>query len=207
MRWVLLELTVTAATCTVAYYHRDAVMDYATTHTLTVWGLYFATLVSLLGLFCTKTRCPRLSLFTIFLLSMSAMIATCVLQYSPRAILMASLGTWGVSLAAAGYSHYLAVKGESLEFMGPALGSALWIVIILGIFNYFVQCSWLETGIAAATLVVFTCYLAYDLNRLYLGKDANDPMMKDGLIASIEIYLDIINMFLSLLQLVGGSED
>lgn len=50
-------------------------------------------------------------------------------------------------------------------------------------------------------------YLAYELNRMYLAKDANDPMMADGLLASIEIYLGIINMFLSFLQLLGGSGD
>ena len=47
---------------------------------------------------------------------------------------------------------------------------------------------------------VFTMFLVFDLNRLYMTND-NQAILEDPMLAAVGIYLDIINLFLYLLEL------
>jgi FtsH-binding integral membrane protein len=207
--WVGVQLSVTFAICGAMYARRDELLAYLSQNPVVPWipvGLMFA---SLMFVFCATSRPARLGGFAVFTLSMSFVVGVSVMQYSPRTVMLAAAGTWGIVWAAAAYSARLAARGEDLEGYAPALGGILTTVVLLGLLNLFLKCSWLNVALAAVSVVLFTAYLIYDLTQLYDGADADDPMLEDGLIVAIGVYLDIINIFVNLLALCdkvdGGS--
>lgn len=87
---------------------------------------------------------------------------------------------------------------------GP-LHSALLLLIVIGILRLFVAIDgWLRRLIALAGIAVFTGYLLYDfhkLSRLNQMEAAND--WEVAMSMAISIYLDILNLFLDLLDLLS----
>ena len=60
-------------------------------------------------------------------------------------------------------------------------------------------------GIGAAGAFVFSLYLVYDTQMMMGGnhKYALDP--EEYIFAALNIYLDVINLFMYILMIVGGS--
>lgn len=207
LMWLTLEMCVMAAGCTVAYIHRNDVISWVQAHPHAMWIPIALTFVSLIMMFCTANHyAAKVISFAVFLLSLTAVMAVSILQYSPKIILMAGTGTVGICLVGALYAKSQASKGVDLVSWGPVLAGALWCILFASFVSWLIGATWTQTGIAAASLIVFTFYLIYDINQICIGKDANDPLMKDGMIASINVFLDILNLFLSLLQLLDSSE-
>ena len=204
--WFTFELSFTALGCVASYVHRADVIPWVQDHPHYLWAAAAASIVSLLVLMCcAKTRGSRLLTFGVFLISLTAMVAAAILQYSPQAVITAAAGTVGISMGAALYAKKQAARGVDLEGYGPVLGSMLWAVILAGFISWAFGATWMQTGIAAASLVLFTLYLIYDVNQLYVKPPPTEPELADGLLASISIYLDVIEIFLNLLQPIGGS--
>ena len=206
--WFTFELSFTALGCVASYVHRADVIPWVQDHPQYLWGAAAASLISLVVLMCwAKSRGSRLATFGVFLVSLTAMVAVAVLQYSPQTVMTAASGTVFISMSAALYAKRQAARGVDLEGYGPILGSMLWAVIFAGFISWAFGATWMQTGIAAASLVLFTLYLIYDVNQLYVKPPPTDPELVDGLLDSISIYLDVIEIFLNLLQLLGGNGD
>ena len=207
LAWVAIQLTVTCAVSGVMYARKESVIDYLPNHLWAFWLPIIMLFFSLGGMYMTSAhnRDGRLSWFCVFTLSMSFVVGVSVIQYSPEVVLLSAGTTWIIVCGAATYSNGLAKRGKDLDSWGPALGGILATVVILSFANIFLKLPWVSVGLSAVSVILFTCYLAYDLCRLYLAKDADDPMMADGLLPAVEIYLDIINIFINLLSLIGGS--
>ena len=60
-------------------------------------------------------------------------------------------------------------------------------------------------GVGAAGAFVFSLYLIYDTQLMMGGKHkyALDP--EEYIFAALNIYLDVINLFMYILMIVGGS--
>jgi len=52
--------------------------------------------------------------------------------------------------------------------------------------------------IAAVSALVFSGYILFDTSRIVLGGETN------YILATLRLYLDVLNLFLSLLRLLGG---
>ena len=51
--------------------------------------------------------------------------------------------------------------------------------------------------------LVFSIYLIYD-TQLVVGKGTFSYSLDDAYLAAIQLYLDVINLFLFILQILGG---
>ena len=79
---------------------------------------------------------------------------------------------------------------------------ALLILIVMGILNIlWFKSSFLSLLSAYIGVVIFVLYLLYDFNQL--EKMAGDKTWGTAVNISVDLYLDIINLFLSLLQLLS----
>lgn len=94
---------------------------------------------------------------------------------------------------------------QDFSFLGTYLAVALFSLIILGIINIFVRSSWLQMAYSYAGVVVFTGYLLYDFDLL--KKMVNSDSWSDAVIITVNIYLDIVNLFLDLLYILSESSD
>ena len=78
------------------------------------------------------------------------------------------------------------------------------VVLLAGIANMFLQMPVLSLAISSMAIVVFSLFLLYDLSRIVTGGETNYVMATTG------VYLSLLNIFVSLLQLLmalGGEKD
>ena len=75
----------------------------------------------------------------------------------------------------------------------------LWVLIATSLLNLFFQNQTASLWIAGAAVLVFSGLLIFDTWRLRNTFGPNDYVM-----AAVTIYLDLLNMFMAILTLLGG---
>ena len=204
--WVAIQLAVTVGACGAVYSAKDQVLPYLTAHPFLIYAPILLLFISLGGMFCSRSTSGRLGWFALFTLAMSLTVAAAVLPASPGAVMLAAGVTCLVVACSSLFAWRATVTGYDLSGCGAALAGPLSLVCLMSFANIFLGLPWLDVGIAAVSVVLFTCYLVYDLARVYAGSDAGDPLYEDGLLAAVEIYLDVINIFLNMLELASAAE-
>ena len=106
-----------------------------------------------------------------------------------------TLSTFGV------LTLYAAVSKRDFSAWGSFFIVGLWVLIATSVLNFFFQSSLASLWIAGGTVLVFSGLLVFDTWRLLrsgqYGKDDYVP-------AAVNIYLDLLNMFLAIVRLLGG---
>ena len=96
---------------------------------------------------------------------------------------------------------------RDLTGIGSFMYMGLWGVIIASIVNIFMASSGLYYAISYISVAVFVGLTAYDmqnLKALYYGIGADEESRnKVAISGALNLYLDFINLFLSLLRLMG----
>lgn len=90
---------------------------------------------------------------------------------------------------------------RDLSNLGGLLFGALVIVIVASLVGLFIQAPLLWTVISAASAILFTAFLVYDLNRVARIQGATEGQ---AIMLAVSVYLDIYNLFLDLLTLLSG---
>ena len=139
---------------------------------------------------------PVLLGFTFFMgLMLSRMIAMVLgFKNGPDLIMTAFGGTAGVFFVMASLSS---VIKRDLSGMGKWLFVGAVAVMVGGIINVFVGSTAGMMAISVAAIGVFSAYMLYDLKRIVDGGETN------YISATLALYLDIVNVFQSLLALLG----
>ena len=144
----------------------------------------------------SATGVPVLLGFTFFMgLMLSRMIAMVLgFKNGPDLIMTAFGGTAGVFFVMATLSS---VIKRDLSGMGKWLFVGAIAIMIGGIINIFVGSSAGMAVISVMAIGIFSAYMLYDLKQIVDGGETN------YISATLALYLDIINVFQSLLALLG----
>jgi len=139
---------------------------------------------------------PILLGFTFFMGLMLSRMIEMTLGYRNGAdlIMIAFGGTAGVFLAMASLAT---VIKRDLSSMGKWLFVGLVVVLVGSLINMFVGSSAGMLAISVAVIGIFSAYMLYDVKRIIDGGETN------YITATLALYLDIINVFQSLLALLG----
>jgi FtsH-binding integral membrane protein len=97
---------------------------------------------------------------------------------------------------------YAWVSRRDFSAWGGFFMVGLWVLIATSVLNLFFQNATASLWIAAATVFVFSGLLIVDTWRLKNQFGPNDYVQ-----AAVAIYLDLLNMFLAILTLLGGRRD
>lgn len=93
-----------------------------------------------------------------------------------------------------------------LTKLGTILFMGLIGIVIASIINLFIGSQAFDLGIAIVGIIVFTLYIAYDVQKIkYVATELEED--KAVIICAFELYLDFINLFIKLLRLFGKSRD
>jgi len=146
---------------------------------------------------------PVLLGFTFFMgLMLSRMIAMVLgFKNGSELIMTAFGGTAGVFFVMASLSS---VIKRDLSGMGKWLFVGALAIMVGGIINVFVGSTAGMMVISVMAIGVFSAYMLYDLKQIVDGGETN------YITATLALYLDVINVFQSLLALlgiVGGERD
>jgi modulator of FtsH protease len=134
--------------------------------------------------------------FTFFMGLMLSRILAAVLGFSNGAslIMYAFGGTAAVFFAMASLAT---VVKRDLSNMGKFLFVGAIMLLVVGVINLFVQSSALMLTLAVLAIGIFSAFMLYDVKRVLDGGETN------YISATLAIYLDVYNVFQSLLALLG----
>jgi modulator of FtsH protease len=145
---------------------------------------------------------PVLLAFTFFMGLMLSRLIALVLGFKngPSLVMTAFGGTAGVFFVMATLSS---VIKRDLSGMGKWLFVGALAIMIGAIVNVFVGSSTGMLVISVMAIGIFSAYMLYDLKRIIDGGETN------YISATLALYLDIFNVFQSLLAILGlaGGEE
>tara|TARA_Y100001968_G_scaffold211505_1_gene194660 strand:- start:314 stop:1165 length:852 start_codon:yes stop_codon:yes gene_type:complete len=116
-------------------------------------------------------------------------------------IFQAVLGTTTAVFLAAGINY---VSDVDFGFLGGILFIALSALVVMGVLNLFIyRSNALRLLSAYCGVIIFSLYLLYDFNILEERIAAGDESWGTAVRIAVRLYLDIINLFLDLLQILA----
>jgi modulator of FtsH protease len=134
--------------------------------------------------------------FTFFMGLMLSRLLAAVLGFkNGGTLIMTAFG--GTAAIFFGMASMATVIKRDLSGLGKFLMVGAWIVFFAFIANFFLQSSALMLTALVACLGVFSAYMLYDVKRIIDGGETN------YITATLALYLDIYNVFQSLLALLG----
>ena len=145
---------------------------------------------------------PVLLAFTFFMGLMLSRLIGYVLGYSNgTALIMTAFAGTGVTFL--GMAALSTVIKRDLSAMGKFLYVGAVMLLVAIIANIFLQSSALFVTIAVLMVGIFSAFILYDLKRVRDGEETN------YISATLNVYLDLYNVFQALLSLLGfaGSRD
>jgi len=133
--------------------------------------------------------------FTFFMGLMLSRILQVALGFSNGGslIAMAAGGTGAIFFALAGVAS---TTKRDLSGLGKLLFAGLILVLVAALANAFFQIPALALAISVIAVVLFSAYILFDINRIVQGGETNYVS------ATLAVYLDIYNVFVSLLNLL-----
>lgn len=134
--------------------------------------------------------------FTFFMGLWMSRLLGYVMHYSNGAqlIMLAAGGTGAIFM---GMSAIAASIKKDISWMGKFLFIGLIVGLVLALGAIVFQMPVLMLALTAFFLVLFSAYLMYDLNQIMQGHQTN------YISATLSVYINIYNIFTSLLSLLG----
>ena len=111
-------------------------------------------------------------------------------------LIMTALGGTGVIFL--GLSGYVLTTRKDFSFLGGLLVAGLLIAIMFMVANIFLNIPALSLTISAAVIFIMSGFILYDTSRIIHGGETN------YLFATAALYLNIYNIFIHLLHILGA---
>ena len=191
----------------VAWFSQDFVLQLAQQHSPLMYVLIFApfafvlvlsfgiqrmSLVATQATFWGYAAVMGLSMSTIFLVYTGASIAE---VFFITAATFLAMSLWGYTTKA------------DLSRFGSFLFMGLIGIVIASLVNMFFQSAAIQFAVSIIGVIVFTGLTAWDtqqIKEMYVESDGTAIAGKKAIMGALRLYLDFINLFLMLMQLMGN---
>jgi modulator of FtsH protease len=141
--------------------------------------------------------------FTFFMGLMLTPLLTRTLGYANGGFLiMTAFG--GTATVFAVLASVATVSKRDFSAMGKWLFAGVIVLLLASVANIFLGMSALSITISVIAIAIFSAYILYDVQQIVNGGETN------YISATLRLYLDVYNIFTSLLSLLGfagGSRD
>jgi FtsH-binding integral membrane protein len=149
--------------------------------------------------------------FMLYSALMGITLAPIHIVYEQSSIALTFASTAGMFGSMALYGYF---TNTDLSRLGNIMMMALWGLIIASLSNWYFQSSGLQYAIAFGGVLIFTALTAYDVQKIKqllqtaaYEADHEGTASKIALVGALILYLDFVNLFLSMLQLMGRKRD
>jgi FtsH-binding integral membrane protein len=171
------------------------------------WLVIFAPLVAILAVSFAGENLSKQGL-QLFLHSFAALMglsfATIFVVYNMGSIVSAFMAAAVLFIVMSGYGYF---TKKNLDSLGQYLFVGLIAVVIASIINIFIGSTVFQMVISAIAVIVFLGLTAYDTQKIREIVTVGSDTGREEVWGALTLYLDFINLFLSLLQLFGGRKD
>lgn len=176
---------------------QPAVMDAVTGNLLLTILCVFAPLIAARVF---RNRFPlNIGMVALFTFAMGVMLAPELVAYNamqPGVLVQAA----GLTISTfAVLTIYAFVSRRDFSALGGFFTIGLWVLIGTSLLNLFFHNPTTDLWLAAATVLVFSGLLVFDTWRLRNIYGPDDYVM-----AAVQIYLDLLNLFLAFVRILGG---
>ena len=199
---VQMMLTTGVVACALVYPEYD---KFAQQNMWLLWTSLALNLISMYALVYSRTAARTVPynyiLLFIFTITESYMVSLITLKYDPQTVLIAAGLTVALFL---GLTFYACVTKTDFTICGGLLFSMLLVLIFASIFSLIFKSRQLEIIISAISLVIFSIYIIYD-TQLIVGNGEIQLEIDEYVFAAMNLYIDIIQIFLEILKLLGDS--
>lgn len=162
----------------------------------------------LLVLACSESARRRhptnLLLFGAFTLAQGCLVGTASATYATNAPVVGVLITAAVSLALIVYALQTSVDFTA---SGGMLFSALIVLIVVSLAERYLGFKTLHLLIGGCGALLFCAYLVFDVQLLASGESSYSVSADEFVFGAINVYTDVINLFLYFLQRVSSIGD
>jgi len=145
-----------------------------------------------------------LALFMLYAGLLGLMLSSVFLAYTGASITR----TFFISAASFGaLSLYGYTTQRDLSPVGSFLVMGLFGLILAMVVNIFLKSTGLDFAISAIGVLIFAGLTAWDTQRIkemYSASDTSEMGTKKAILGAFRLYLDFINLFIMLLQLMGN---
>ena len=170
------------------------------------WGFVILEFVFLFGLYAAKRK-PGLNMVLLFGFTFLsgltlAPLLSSILGIAGGASIVANAFIL-TTVAFGGLSVFAMNTKRDFSGMGKMLFVTLIVVVVAGLLNIFFHSPILQLVIASVSSILFSAFILYDTQNIIKGA------YETPIEGAIALYLDFLNLFVSLLQILGifGSKD
>lgn len=176
-------------------------LDMVSTISSWYWGLVILEFVLLFGLYAVQDK-PGINLAVLFGFTfISGLTITPLLSsvfMMPGGASIVAQAFLMTSIAFGGISMFALTTKRDFSSMGKMLFIAVIILIVGSLSNIFFQSPILQLAIAGVGALVFSAFILYDTQQIIRGG------FKTPVTAAIALYIDFLNLFISLIQILAA---
>ncbi|XP_044978375.1 protein LIFEGUARD 2-like [Hordeum vulgare subsp. vulgare] len=170
-------------------------------------GLYISILISPFIVLCplyfySQKHPVNLLLLALFTVAISFSVGMTCAFTSGKVILEAAILTTVVVLSLTAYTFWAARRGKDFGFLGPFLFASLIMLLVFGFIQILFPLGKLSHMIyGALAALIFSGYIVYDTDNVIKRYNYDEYVW-----AAVSLYLDVINLFMALLNLFSAGD-
>ncbi|XP_058830969.1 protein lifeguard 1-like isoform X4 [Topomyia yanbarensis] len=201
------QLGITLGFIALFMYHRPTKL-WVQQHPEMFWIALGVMIVTLLSMACcdsVRRKTPMNFIFlAIFTLAQSFLLGVTTAKFSSQEVLLAVGITAAVCL---GLTLFAFQTKWDFTVMGGVLFVAVIILMLFGIIAIFFPGKTITIVYASIGALLFSVYLVYDTQMMMGGKHKYSISPEEYIFAALSLYLDIINIFMYILTIIGATRD
>lgn len=194
------QILLTAALSTLSFFS-EGYRNWIQTNAWMMWTSLFGAIAFLLLTFWKRKSYPTNLIFLTGFTALEAYSISVITSfYESRIVIEALIITLGIFVA---LTLFACQSKYDFTSWIPYLAGGLWILIIFGFMAaFFPHTSTSELIFGAAGAVIFSGYILVDTQLVM-----RHYHVEEEIAASISLYLDIINLFLSILRILNSQNN
>jgi len=187
----------------------DTVRDYAYQNTALLYAAFFVTLACLITLTCCSDigrKTPHNFIFLgLFTVAEGFLLGVVTASYQADEVLIAIGICAAVTLALTAFAFQ-----SKIDFTAWG-GTLLAVLVVFSLFGFIMiflpRDRTMYLVYACIGAVIFSLYIVFDTQMMLGGKHKYSLSPEEYVFAALNLYLDIINLFLYILRIVGIARD
>ncbi|EAR83337.2 inhibitor of apoptosis-promoting Bax1 protein (macronuclear) [Tetrahymena thermophila SB210] len=175
-----------------------------------VWLFTLSTVLTVaisIGMYCVPALTKKVPInyfaLGLFTVCEGYTVSAFTLQYSKLVVLQAGFLTAGATIL---LFLYACTTKKDVTIMNSSLFMFISSLLLVSIMNFFFRSELLVMLIQYATVLIYSFYLIYDI-QIIMGDKTLKLDIDNYILGSLIIYIDIIKIFLKVLQLLGQKEE
>jgi FtsH-binding integral membrane protein len=174
----------------------------------TKWIVMFAPLLAVFGISMALNANPPREIALLLLMGFAAIMGLSFSMifavYKLGSIFTAFMGAAVLFGTMSFYGYF---TKRSLDSVGKFMFVGLIAIVIASIINIFIGSTVMQMVISALAIIIFLGLTAYDTQKIREMVSHGNSTGAEEVQGALALYLDFINIFLSLLQLFGDKKE